>query len=236
MMTDTGVNAAWLLCDERAPAADDDAAGLEEERLFGLFIDAIDAVFHRWTALQLALEQGWGGNGSARKVAWMKDDVIVQFKDALRASEGPLKGSPVYADEIDQQLQAALEADFNMQLEDNSSREVARLIVDAFTKIATGQSQLIEEFVEKSQRHAGGARASQQGATPFSQDNDDDDDDDDDYEDDDTAAAGDQAATNAMRAMSLNDGPSSSSSSAPAGPQVDADGWEVVSPKRKGRK
>lgn len=51
----------------------------------------MDAIFTKWTALQLAIDMGWGGQDSEEKGRLLRDEVLDWFyngKGAVAASSG----------------------------------------------------------------------------------------------------------------------------------------------------
>ena len=43
------------------------------------FEDGLDLIFHKWTALQLAVDQEWGGRNSKHKAGDMTNEVLDWF-------------------------------------------------------------------------------------------------------------------------------------------------------------
>ncbi|GFO28830.1 pre-rRNA-processing protein tsr2 homolog [Plakobranchus ocellatus] len=83
--------------------------------MFGM---ALSKVLKSWTALQLAVEQGFGGSESSEKASWMVLAIETWFNEN--------DGLETY--EVEDFLENVLNAEFDLILEDNSIQEIARLI------------------------------------------------------------------------------------------------------------
>ena len=79
---------------------------------------AIRAVFGEWTALHLAVENEWGGHDTRDKALSLLQRVL----------DGLSGAAPVYRDELEPVLEAALLDEFNVEAEDESPRQVAELL------------------------------------------------------------------------------------------------------------
>lgn len=97
------------------------------------FREGVKAVFDRWTAVQLAVLNSWGGPESEQKAVDAEQEVAdwlfsKKSKDAL---------------EIEDLLIEILADDFNVTCEDESPREVAKALTDMFEQCAEGNYELI---------------------------------------------------------------------------------------------
>ncbi|XP_038896815.1 pre-rRNA-processing protein TSR2 homolog [Benincasa hispida] len=85
-----------------------------------LFQEGIGLVLSRWSALQLAVENEWGGRDSRRKVELLCSDIFKWFTQ---------NREPLYIDDLEMILDEAM-LSLNTQVDDGSIEEVAeRLIV-----------------------------------------------------------------------------------------------------------
>ncbi|CAI5494851.1 unnamed protein product [Closterium sp. Naga37s-1] len=125
-----------------------------EQHADGWFREGVRLVFARWTALQLALENQWGGGRSAEKAQHMQAD-LVHFCYSKRGA--------VYADELEEWLDEATVRDFNMEVEDGSLREVADKVVEVFKVCRDGNFTLVQQLqAEEAAAAAKGRRAALQ--------------------------------------------------------------------------
>lgn len=108
---------------------------LSEQDAF--FREGVQLCFARWTALQLAVENGWGGRQSADKARQLERDVVSWFYRS--------KGQP-YADELEELLDEAMLQGFNTEAEDGSLTEVADKLVVIYRACAAGDFEPIKEL------------------------------------------------------------------------------------------
>ena len=119
------------------------------------FDSAVRGVMLRWTALRLAVENQWGGEGSDARAAELEQSILGWFyaKGALRvhcscvraSATGRAKARPCggalttaaarfslfytgdhYADELEEHLDEYLVEDFHVECEDGSTSEARR--------------------------------------------------------------------------------------------------------------
>ena len=89
---------------------------------------AIRAVFGEWTALHLAVENEWGGHDT-------RDKALALLQRVLDGLSG---AAPVYRDELEPVLEAALLDEFNVEAEDESPRQVAELLCKMHAEALAG--------------------------------------------------------------------------------------------------
>ncbi|PVU94072.1 hypothetical protein BB561_002814 [Smittium simulii] len=92
------------------------------------FIEGTSLILKNWTALQIAVTQGWGGPDSSEKRDWILDVMVDTFDK---------KGSKIDEDYIDDLLLQIMSDEFNCVLEDDSDRSV----LDALKSTSTKNSQ-----------------------------------------------------------------------------------------------
>ena len=93
------------------------------------FCEGLAGILNRWTALQLAILNEWGGAESAAKGAQMLEGLEHWF---LRRRAGK------YAEDLEELLVEILGDDFCVQCEDGSPREVAHIACVMFEQTAAG--------------------------------------------------------------------------------------------------
>jgi hypothetical protein len=79
-----------------------------------IFEEGVAMVFYRWTALQLGVQNEWGGANSADKAQQLLEDTLGWFYS--RKDHEP--------SDLEQALDEALQVDFNIQSEDGSPYQV----------------------------------------------------------------------------------------------------------------
>jgi len=89
---------------------------------------AIQAVFSEWSALNMAVENDWGGSSSRDKALSLMQ----------RITTGMISSVQIYPDEIESVLEEALIDDFNVEAEDDSPAQVARLLCSMHREARSG--------------------------------------------------------------------------------------------------
>ena len=105
-------------------------AGHLEQLCYGVRL-----VFSRWTALLLAVENQWGGPQSPEKAR----DLVERTVQWLLSK----KKDQVYDDELEDFFDSELMDNWNTQAEDDSPREVARLVCQVWYETAQGRGDLV---------------------------------------------------------------------------------------------
>jgi len=106
------------------------------EEQVGHLAYAVRVVFARWTALTMAVENQWGGPDSQGKA----QDLV------RRVTEWLITTKEVYADELEDLLDAELMDSWHTQTEDESPREVATIITRIFYEALQGQSETLSKL------------------------------------------------------------------------------------------
>lgn len=188
------------------------------EEAVPVFQEGIGLIMSRWSALQLAVENEWGGRESRRKAELILSDVLSFFTNSRE---------PLYIDDLEELLAESLQS-LNTGAEDGSIEEVAEKLMIMHEDCLDGNYQSIEKMKASNPPPVTHVRQ-------VNGEDDDDDDDDDDNMDEDNGTS------------MMVDVPKSKASSNPANVPINAsnstqgaeaeDGWEVVSSKRnKGRR
>jgi len=102
------------------------------------FGTAISAIFKNWTALQLAVNHNAGGPQSKEKAEWMEESLETWF----------YQNKDLEPYEVEEFLGDIIEAEFQLQIDDGSLREVGCKVCEFF-RICSTQSQ--EKVIEKLQ-------------------------------------------------------------------------------------
>lgn len=91
-------------------------------------------VFARWTALQLAIANQWGGPDSDEKARTLVDKVVTWLQETKE----------VYADELEDLLDVELLDEWNTQTEDGSVGQVAQCVAKIFYETLRGAGDQVE--------------------------------------------------------------------------------------------
>jgi len=190
--------------------------------------EGIRLCFNRWTALQLAVENEWGGRSSRQKVQKLQADVLTFFVHS-RVQK--------YIDELEQLLDDNLIQLLNLEAEDESIQEVAEQLMVLHEECAQGNY----ETVLRLQAAASLSRPAVAGSQQVPNENGDDSDSDDDL----TEGEDDSLPTpSGQQAMSMDVEPSGVQTRAASqrDPRVQtlteeemADGWQAAPTKGRRR-
>jgi pre-rRNA-processing protein TSR2 len=104
------------------------------------FCEGLAGILNRWTALQLAITNEWGGAESVQKGAQMLEELEHWF---LRRRAGK------YAEDLEELLVEILGDDFCVQCEDGSPREVAKIACEMYEQVAQGNYALAKDICSK---------------------------------------------------------------------------------------
>ncbi|RLN21797.1 pre-rRNA-processing protein TSR2-like [Panicum miliaceum] len=176
--------------------------------------EGIRLVFGRWTALQMAVENQWGGRDSRAKAD--------QFGESIHSWFCRSRGPHYFEDLVDMMYDTVSDS-FNADFEDNSVEEVAEQLLIIHEECLQSNYSSIEKLRNS---HVQGNAVSQ--SRQIAADDDDSDSSDDDDDDDDGASMMEDEAAAAPEEMAV-DRPR------PSRPAPDADGWTVVPPRHGGR-
>jgi pre-rRNA-processing protein TSR2 len=101
------------------------------------FCEGLAGILNRWTALQLAITNEWGGAESVQKGAQMLEELEHWF---LKRRAGK------YAEDLEELLVEILGDDFCVQCEDGSPREVAKIACEMYEQVAQGNYALAKDI------------------------------------------------------------------------------------------
>lgn len=181
-----------------------------------IFEEGAALIFLRWTALQLGVQNEWGGMHSAQKGQELLQDVIDWFYNT--------KDPEMF--DLQELLEEALQLDFNIQAEDDSPYQVARLLVNMHNQVAAGDFSYVQQMRQQAaaQQAAAAAAASQRAPNGLPE-----------ADDDSSSDEGSDDEDDAMDAEGGEDMEMDDAAAAqPQGPVVDEDGFQVVQRKGKG--
>ncbi|KAG5178463.1 Pre-rRNA-processing protein TSR2-domain-containing protein [Tribonema minus] len=193
-----------------------------------LFKQGVGSVLRQWTALQLAVDNNWGGGNSQQKALAMEAELVEMFRTKKQ----------VYRDEVEDYLNAYLDDHFGTYAEDD--RRIAVVLLDMFAKCGAMDFTLVRNTLAQEQSR----RAKPLRSVPAEGADD---------PDDVTTNIAQGVAAGGMDAMDEADSDGDSdgdggedeqpqqpaaaaAKAAPAPRMVDPDGWETVTKKKgKGR-
>jgi pre-rRNA-processing protein TSR2 len=116
-----------------------DAVKMPDEHVLA-FKQGLAGLLNRWTALQLAITNEWGGAESVQKGEAMREELEDWF---LKRRGGK------YAEDLEELLAEILGDDFCVQCEDGSPREVAHVACVMFEQTAAGDYTMGREICAK---------------------------------------------------------------------------------------
>ncbi|XP_062109913.1 uncharacterized protein LOC133821785 [Humulus lupulus] len=189
-----------------------------------IFSEGIGIVLYRWSALQLAVENEWGGRQSRQKAQQLHSDIFSWFTHSTGKGKEPL-----YIDDLEEVLVQGLQS-LNTEVDDGSVEEVAEKLMIMHEECLDGNFKSIEGLREANHRRV--------PVRHVKQDGEDDDSDDDDEEQD--VGVGDHSSKMVVSStkslenscsadMMVVDEPKPSASLTTA---AEDDEWVVVGPKR----
>ncbi|KAJ2006722.1 rRNA accumulation- protein [Coemansia thaxteri] len=107
------------------------------------FIEGVDHILSRWTALELAVQGDWGDGNTKEKREDMVDEIVAFFDDAVRRK---VKPEPLELEDI---LMAIMSDDFNISLEDDSEKEVAAILCVIFDECKVGNFATVDKLADE---------------------------------------------------------------------------------------
>jgi len=181
-----------------------------------LFARGVIARLAIWSALRIAIEQGWGGPEGIEKRRWLASVVVDAFETQHPAPDG------IYVEEI---LLQVMEDEFETTLEDSSAEVVGNDIVCLWDQLHQGVDNLVLKFEELADELKGKKTNVQLRIASDEEtedgEGDDDSGDDEDMDDEEVPALGHEGHETAQRRDE---------------PEVDGDGFTLVKNKSKSRR
>ncbi|PIA19401.1 hypothetical protein COEREDRAFT_19447, partial [Coemansia reversa NRRL 1564] len=107
------------------------------------FVEGVDHILNRWTALELAVQHEWGGHDTQDKREDMVDEIVEHFDTLVRKRKTP---EPTDLEEL---LLDIMDGDFSVALDDQSEKEVAKLICTVFSECKTGNFTTVDRMAKE---------------------------------------------------------------------------------------
>ncbi|GLJ26721.1 hypothetical protein SUGI_0520580 [Cryptomeria japonica] len=101
------------------------------------FEEGAGLVFSRWTALQMAVQNEWGGRSSAQKAHQFASDVVAWLAHSTL---------PRYIDDLEEMLDENMLLSFNTETEDGSLEEVAEQLMLLHEECLQGNYETINKL------------------------------------------------------------------------------------------
>ncbi|KAK9158434.1 hypothetical protein Scep_005008 [Stephania cephalantha] len=106
-----------------------------------LFLEGITLLLSQWTALQMAVENEWGGRDSRNKSQILASDVFTWFTQSKE---------PLYIDDLERILEECLLLSFNTEAEDGSIEEVAEELMIMHEDFLQGNYEAVDKLRKSS--------------------------------------------------------------------------------------
>ncbi|RDA93917.1 hypothetical protein CP533_4502 [Ophiocordyceps camponoti-saundersi (nom. inval.)] len=186
------------------------------------FEQAVAYALHLWPALTLAVHNGWGGAASSDKRDWFAGAVV----DLFPAFAGTVTTQPDEpdVDDVEEVLLQVMADEFDVDVDDESAADVARVIVDARAQCALGQFGHVEALRERFCARGGASVDAMFKQAPGA-------DSDSDW---DTDGSKDETGADDGDDTAMNDAPPLATvAKGKPEPQIDQDGFTMVTKKKK---
>ncbi|XP_010259056.1 PREDICTED: pre-rRNA-processing protein TSR2 homolog isoform X2 [Nelumbo nucifera] len=99
--------------------------------------EGISLLLSRWTALQMAIENEWGGKDSRQKSEQLAADIFSWFSQSRE---------PHYIDDLENMLDENMVLSFNTDIEDGSIEKVAEQLIVMHEDCQQGNYESIEKL------------------------------------------------------------------------------------------
>lgn len=113
-----------------------------------LFNQAMQKVFENWTAVNLAVEQGWGGRDSRQKRQLLQEEVVERLTGGTRRKRPPCHTNVDDVQEFADYLYTRIDELFNCELDDSSEKEVASVTLHLFNTCRAGDASFAQQFIQ----------------------------------------------------------------------------------------
>jgi pre-rRNA-processing protein TSR2 len=123
------------------PSTDEAPWPVLSQEAFSMFASGVHSCFLRWTALQLAIENEWGGRNSSQKASQLENDVLAWFVHSKVRR---------YIDELEELLDDTMIEQFSMQTEDDSIQEVAEQLFILHEECSQGNYETVRSLAADS--------------------------------------------------------------------------------------
>ncbi|XP_078391025.1 pre-rRNA-processing protein TSR2 homolog [Cetorhinus maximus] len=207
----------------RSPSSRPAAMAALKEGARLLFQDGVRSALEAWPALQVAVENGFGGAYSQQKADWMVSAVAQYFSDNVDLD----------SDEVEELMADMIYNEFDTVVEDGSLSEVALQIWTFFGLCQRGQEAEVRGRIRELAQRKGSVKVNAvRGESPGDEDSEDDEEEE---KDDETEAMDcDAHVLDGEPSPRQQPGPSSAASQEEEAAEGDLqDGWTVVRRKKK---
>ncbi|XP_077250339.1 uncharacterized protein LOC143889852 isoform X2 [Tasmannia lanceolata] len=99
--------------------------------------EGISLIFSRWTVLQMAIQNEWGGRDSREKSLQLASDILAWFAQSK---------DPHYIDDLEDMIDESMVLSFNAEVEDGSIGEVAEQLMIVHEDCLQGNFESIEKL------------------------------------------------------------------------------------------
>ncbi|KAJ1815468.1 rRNA accumulation- protein [Coemansia sp. RSA 2598] len=125
------------------------------------FIEGVDHILAKWTALSLAVANSWGGPDSEDKRDNMVDE-IVEYFDGITSKKQAAEPT-----DLEELLLDIMDEDFTISLEDGSEKEVSKKLITIYNECRVGNFSTVDKLADE--RDALEARGGMSSAVQMSQ-------------------------------------------------------------------
>ncbi|CAK0888767.1 unnamed protein product [Prorocentrum cordatum] len=112
-----------------------------------LFEQAMEKIFSRWTLLNLAVEQGWGGRESRAKRDQLQAEIVERLQLGSRKKRPPAHTNVDDVSELASFIYGRLDELFNVEADDDSDKEVAAVCLQLFTSCKAGDASFAQQLL-----------------------------------------------------------------------------------------
>ncbi|RCI16729.1 hypothetical protein L249_2762 [Ophiocordyceps polyrhachis-furcata BCC 54312] len=186
------------------------------------FEQAVAYSLHLWPALTLAVHNGWGGASSSDKRDWFAGAIVDLFP--AFAENATTQPDEPDVDDVEEVLLQVMADEFDVDVDDESAADVARVIVDARVQCALGQFGPVDALRERFCARGGASVDAMFKQAP-------------DEETDsewDTDGSQDEADADGGADIAMNDAPPLATvAKGKPEPQIDQDGFTMVTKKKR---
>ncbi|XP_072482372.1 pre-rRNA-processing protein TSR2 homolog [Notamacropus eugenii] len=190
------------------------------DQAWALFGAGVQAVLEAWPALQIAVENSFGGAHSREKALWLGGAVRDYF----------FQNADLERDEVEDFLADIMSTEFDTLVEDGSLPQVSQQLQTMFRYCQSGEEPLLREFITQMSQKQKDVKAVE--AQTVNQTNDDSDQEEEIDGGDEEMEVTDSRETPALP-CGAQTGPSSATSLASLGHEAAEDGWIVIQRKKK---
>ncbi|XP_043691452.1 pre-rRNA-processing protein TSR2 homolog isoform X2 [Telopea speciosissima] len=106
-----------------------------------VFSEGISLLLSRWTSLQMAVQNEWGGRNSHQKSEQLAVDLFSWFSQSKE---------PLYIDDLENMLDETMMLSFNAEIEDGSIEEVAEQLMIMHEDCLQGNYESVEKLSKSS--------------------------------------------------------------------------------------